>query len=108
MNKEFERIKKEYEDFRLEVLLLSKEEIYDEAFKIKFYTSMIEYLEEMQIDIKCYITLYDLFSFYTLREHLHCDNFLDIELLLKEYISLIDSINLKKLRNKDRKISLYL
>ena len=37
MNKNFERIKKEYEDFRKEVLLLSKEEIFEEVFTIHFY-----------------------------------------------------------------------
>ena len=32
----FKRIEKEYKDFREEVLLLSKEEIYKKAFEINF------------------------------------------------------------------------
>ena len=34
MNRGLKRINKEYEDFRMEVLLLSKEEIFDMAYKI--------------------------------------------------------------------------
>ena len=37
MKRALKRINKEYEDFRKEVLLLSKEEIFEEVFTIHFY-----------------------------------------------------------------------
>lgn len=81
----FKRIEKEYKDFREEVLLLSKEEIYKKAFEINFYINIYEYLEFQEYKILQEMTLSDLFEFYKKKEHLNCNNYEDIDLLLYEY-----------------------
>ena len=83
--KNFEKIEKEYEDFRNEVLSLSKEEIYNKSFEINFYVNIYEYLEFQEYDIPEKMTLLDLFEFYKKREYLDCNNYEDIDLLIYEY-----------------------
>lgn len=85
MNKNFKRIKKEYENFREEVLLLSAEEVYNKAFEINFYVNIFDYLEFQEYEVPKGMTLADLFDFYKKREHLHYNTYEDIELLLAEY-----------------------
>lgn len=85
MDKDFKRIKKEYENFREEVLLLSKEEIYNKVFEINFYINIFEYMEFQEYEIPKGMALADLFDFYKKREHLHYNTYEDIELLLAEY-----------------------
>ena len=81
----FKKIEKEYEDFRNEVLSLSKEEIYNKSFKINFYVNVYEYLEFQEYDLPNKMTLSDLFEFYKKREYLNCNNYEDINLLIYEY-----------------------
>ena len=81
----FKRIEKEYKDFREEVLLLSKEEIYNKSFEINFYINIYEYLEFQEYKIPDKMTLSDLFEFYKKKEHLNCNNYEDIDLLIYEY-----------------------
>ena len=83
--KNFKRIEKEYEDFRNEVLSLSKEEIYNKSFEINFYVNIYEYLEFQEYNLPKKMTLLDLFEFYKKREYLNCNNYEDIDLLLYEY-----------------------
>ena len=86
MNKNFERIKKEYEDFRKEVLLLSKEEIFEEVFTIHFYKTIYEYLEfkedKIEDKISDKMSLAELFEFYKNSEYLHYNTYEDIEDLI--------------------------
>lgn len=85
MNKNFERIKKEYEDFRKEVLLLSKEDIFEEVFTIHFYKTIYEYLEFKEDKISDKMSLAGLFEFYKNSEYLHYNTYEDIEDLISEY-----------------------
>ena len=81
----FKKIEKEYEDFRNEVLSLSKEEIYNKSFEINFYVNVYEYLEFQEYDLPNKMTLSDLFEFYKKREYLDCNNYEDMDILLWEY-----------------------
>ena len=83
--KNFKKIEKEYEDFRNGVLSLSKEEIYNKSFEINFYVNIYEYLEFQEYDLPNKTTLSDLLEFYKKREHLNCNNYEDINLLIYEY-----------------------
>lgn len=85
MNKNFEKIKKEYENFRKEVLLLSKEEIFEEVFTIHFYKTIYEYLEFNEKKISNKMNLAELFEFYKKSEYLHYNTYEDIEDLIDEY-----------------------
>ena len=85
MNKNFERIKKEYENFRKEVLLLSKEEIFEEVFTIHFYKTIYEYLEFKEDKIFDKMSLAELFEFYKKSEYLHYNTYEDIEDLISAY-----------------------
>ena len=85
MNKNFKRIKKEYEDFRKEVLLLSKEEIFEEVFTIHFYKTIYEYLEFKEDKISDKMSLAELFEFYKKSEYLHYNTYEDIEDLISAY-----------------------
>ena len=85
MNKNFERIKKEYEDFRKEVLLLSKEEIFEEVFTIHFYKTIYEYLEFKEDKKSDKMSLAELFEFYKKSEYLHYNTYDDIDILIDEY-----------------------
>ena len=85
MNKNFENIKKEYENFRKEVLLLSKEDIFEEVFTIYFYKTIYEYLEFKEDKISDKMSLAGLFEFYKKSEYLHYNTYEDIEDLISEY-----------------------
>lgn len=87
MNKNFERIKKEYEDFRKEVLLLSKEEIFEEVFTTHFYKTIYEYLEFKEDKILDKMSLAGLFEFYKKSEYSHYNTYEDIEDLISGYYS---------------------
>ncbi len=52
MIRELKRINKEYEDFRKEVLLLSKKEIFNMAYKINFYHEIWSFINDTGRKIK--------------------------------------------------------
>lgn len=81
----FKKIEKEYKDFREEVLLLSKDEIYKKSFEINFYVNIYEYLKFQECDIPEKMTLFDLFEFYKKKEYLNCESHEDMDILLWEY-----------------------
>ena len=62
MKRALKRINKEYEDFRMEVLLLSKEEIFDMAYKINFYHEIWSFLNDTGRKIKSKMSLADLYD----------------------------------------------
>ena len=85
MNKNFERIKKEYEDFRKEVLLLSKKEIFDMAYKINFYHEIWSFINDTGRKIKSKMTLADLYDFFLSKEFTSIASYTDVEELFDYY-----------------------
>ena len=85
MNKNFEKIKKEYEDFRKEVLLLSKKEIFDMAYKINFYHEIWSFLNDTGRKIKSKMSLADLYDFFLSKEFTSIASYTDVEELFGYY-----------------------
>lgn len=85
MDKNFRRIKKEYENFREEVLLLSKEEIMNNAYKINFYHEVWSFIEDTERKVIDKMSLADLYDFYLSKEYTRIGNYDEIEELFEEY-----------------------
>ena len=83
--KNFKRIEKEYEDFRKEVLLLSKKEIFDMAYKINFYHEIWSFINDTGRKIKSKMTLADLYDFFLSREFTSITSYTDVEELFDYY-----------------------
>lgn len=47
-----ERVNAEYERFRIEILSGTKEEVYENAFRIYFYRELVDYLTD-EFNLKC-------------------------------------------------------
>lgn len=85
MNRGLKRINKEYEDFRMEVLLLSKEEIFDMAYKINFYHEIWSFLNDTGRKIKSKMSLADLYDFFLSKDYTSIASYTAIEELLDNY-----------------------
>ena len=83
--KNFKRIEKEYEDFRKEVLLLSKKEIFDMAYKINFYHEIWSFINDTGRKIKSKMTLADLYDFFLSKEFTSIASYTDVEELFDYY-----------------------
>ena len=57
------RIEREFEDFRNEILSLSKEKIFDEAYKIRFYKEIYSFIKETHYKLKNQLPLQDYMTF---------------------------------------------
>lgn len=79
------RINKEYEDFRKEVLLLSKKEIFDMAYKINFYHEIWSFINDTGRKIKSKMTLADLYDFFLSKEFTSIASYTDVEELFDYY-----------------------
>lgn len=85
MRRELKRINKEYEDFRMEVLLLSKEEIFDMAYKINFYHEIWSFLNDPGRKIKSKMSLADLYDFFLSKDYTSIASYTAIEELFDNY-----------------------
>lgn len=85
MRRELKRINKEYEDFRMEVLLLSKEEIFDMAYKINFYHEIWSFLNDTERKIKSKMSLADLYDFFLSKDYTSIASYTAIEELFDNY-----------------------
>ena len=85
MRRELKRINKEYEDFRMEVLLLSKEEIFDMAYKINFYHEIWSFLNDTERKIKSKMSLADLYDFFLSKYYTSIASYTAIEELFDNY-----------------------
>lgn len=85
MNRGLKRINKEYEDFRMEVLLLSKEEIFDMAYKINFYHEIWSFLNDTERKIKSKMSLADLYDFFLSKDYTSIASYTAIEELFDNY-----------------------
>ena len=83
--KNFKRIEKEYEDFRKKVLLLSKKEIFDMAYKINFYHEIWSFLNDTGRKIKTKMSLADLYDFFLSKEFTSIASYTDVEELFDYY-----------------------
>ena len=83
--KNFKRIEKEYENFRKEVLLLSKKEIFDMAYKINFYHEIWSFLNDTGRKIKSKMSLADLYDFFLSKEFTSIASYTDVEDLFSHY-----------------------
>ena len=79
------RIEREFEDFRNEILSLSKEKIFDEAYKIRFYREVSEWIVGGEYEIKNTTTLAGLYDFYLSNEYLSITTWSDIGVMISEY-----------------------
>lgn len=85
MNRGLKRINKEYEDFWMEVLLLSKEEIFDMAYKINFYHEIWSFLNDTGRKIKSKMSLADLYDFFLSKDYTSIASYTAIEELFDNY-----------------------
>lgn len=80
-----DRIINEFNEFKKEVLSLSKEEIFEEHFKINFYCEVKECIVDMKLELKESTTLFGLWEFFLDREFASTDNYDSIIEMIKEY-----------------------
>lgn len=79
------RIEREFKDFQEEVLLLSKDEIFKNAYKINFYREVSECIVGGEYEIKDTTTLAGLYDFYLSNEYLSITTWSDIGVMISEY-----------------------
>lgn len=85
MIKGLKKINKEYEDFKNEVLLLSKKEIFGMAYKINFYHEIWSFLNDTGRKIKFEMSLADLYDFFLSKEFTSIASYTDVEELFGYY-----------------------
>lgn len=91
MKKGLKRINKEYEDFKSEVLLLSKKEIFNMAYKINFYHEIWNFLNDTERKIKSKMSLVDLYDFFLSKDYTSIASYTDVEELFDYYEEFLEN-----------------
>ena len=84
--KTLERIEKEYENFKAEVLSKSKEKIYSLYDKISFYENIYEFIlnaEDETVELIKNIILEKLYKAYLSKENINMCDYEEVEKFLK-------------------------
>lgn len=79
------RIEREFEDFRNEILSLSKEKIFDEAYKIRFYTEIYTFLKETHYEVKKSTSIAGLYDFYLSDEYRSINTWSEVREMIYDY-----------------------
>lgn len=79
------KITEEYLKFRSSILALSKEEIFERAFKIVFYNEIYKYFKSSGISVFKDISIASLYSFYIKYENLKINSNEEIAGFLNMY-----------------------
>ena len=84
--KTLERIEKEYENFKAEVLSKSKEKIYSLYDKISFYENIYEFIlnaEDETVELIKNVILEKLYKAYLSKEYINMCDYEEVEKFLK-------------------------
>lgn len=79
------RIESEFEDFRNEILSLSKEKIFDEAYKIRFYKEIYSFIKETHYKLKKSTSIAGLYDFYLNDQYRSITTWSEVRGLIYDY-----------------------